>query len=64
MTQRLSISVCTYQNGDFEVILQDPDTHEEITLSGNQKVEGDDFDLIQKLAPACVFTRYKMETVA
>ena len=56
--KHLLISICTYNNGAFDVIFQDPDTYEEITLSGQQSVKGEQFDFINRIAPACVFTRY------
>lgn len=58
--QRMKISVCTYKSGDFEVILKDEDDNE-ITLSGNQKLSPEEFELVNRLAPACVFTRYVVE---
>lgn len=54
----LSISVCSYQNGDFDVILQDGNTGEEVTLSGHQTLTNDQLELTYRLAPACVMTRY------
>lgn len=60
-TQRLRISVCTYNNGTFDVIVGDPDTDEEVTLSGNQRVTDEEFELLDRLAPACVFTDYARE---
>jgi hypothetical protein len=54
------ISVCTYQSGDFEVILQDGRGNE-VMLSGNQKLTPEEFEVINELAPACVFTKYIRE---
>ena len=56
---KLSISVCTYKSGEFDVILRDPSTSREVTLSGFQKVTGEDFEFLNEFAPACVFTTYK-----
>lgn len=58
--QRMKISVCTYKNGDFEVILKD-ENDREVTLSGNQVLSAEEFGLVNDLAPACVFTRYERE---
>lgn len=57
--QRVSISVCTYQNGDFDVIIEDPDTGREVTLSGIQKMDDHDLLLLNDVAPACVMTTYE-----
>ncbi len=56
---RITISVCTYQNSDFDVIIKDPDTDEEVTLSGVQKISDEEHKILTKLAPACVFTTYE-----
>ncbi len=56
---KITISVCTYQNSDFDVIIQDPDTGEEVTLSGVQKISDEEHEVLNKLAPACVFTTYE-----
>lgn len=58
---RMNISVCTYQNSDFDVIMIDKDTGEEVTLSGTQKLSDEEFALLNKLAPACVFTTYERD---
>lgn len=58
--QRMKISICTYKNGDFEVILKD-ENDREVTLSGIQALSDEEFELINDLAPACVFTRYVRE---
>jgi hypothetical protein len=58
MSKELSISVCTYKDGTFEVILKDSVTLEEVTLSGKQDVSDDELDFLNGRAPACVFTRY------
>lgn len=56
MMSDMVISICTYQSGDFEVIIKG--TGREVTLSGNQKLTDEEFELINELAPACVWTRY------
>lgn len=60
--QRMKISVCTYEDGEFEVILKD-ENDREVTLYGNQVLSAEEFQLVNELAPACVFTRYVRETV-
>lgn len=55
----LKISVCTYQSNDFEVMLIDPETGHEVMLSGSQELSVEDFDTLNKLAPACVWSSYR-----
>lgn len=56
----LKLSVCSFMNGDFDVMIKDPETGQELTLSGHQKISDEDLDLVNKLAPACVWTNYKL----
>lgn len=58
MNPRLTISVCTYQSGDFDVMLIDKETKEEVCFSGNQKITDKQLDIVNRLAPACVWTTY------
>lgn len=58
MNPRLTISVCTYQSGDFDVMLIDEETKEEVCFSGNQKITDEQLDIVNRLAPACVWTTY------
>lgn len=55
----MKISVCTYTNGKFEVMLVGDDTGHEVMLSGSQELSQEDFDTLNKLAPACVWTSYR-----
>ena len=58
----LTMSICTYNNGAFDVIFRDRKTGEEFTFSGHQKVGKEDFDFIGRIAPACVWTDYQRIT--
>lgn len=53
------MSICTYNDGLFEVMIVDEETRQEIRLEGNRKLTDEEFDLIQKVAPACVWTPYQ-----
>lgn len=53
----LSISVCTFKDGAFDVMLRNKDF--EVTLSGVQQLDEDQFSFINKVAPACVWTKYE-----
>lgn len=55
----LKISVCPFQSGEFDVILIDADTGEQVTLSGNQKLSDEELAIVTKLAPSCVWTTYQ-----
>ena len=54
----MKVSVCTYMDHKFEVMLIDGDTGYEVMLEGTQELSVEDFDTINKLAPACVWTEY------
>jgi hypothetical protein len=58
----LTISVCTYQNGQFDVILRDKAAGKEITFSGERKVSSEDHEFLNRIAPACVWTDYQRIT--
>jgi hypothetical protein len=57
-TPALKLSVCTYQNDNFDVMIIDGQSGEEIILSGTQQVSPEDFEILSRLAPACVWTSY------
>ena len=58
MKTEIAMSICTYKDGKFEVMISDQETGKEITLEGKQDISEEVFDLINKIAPACVWTRY------
>ncbi len=63
MSKFLSISVVTYNgNNDFDVILRDPDTGREVTLSGEQILDQEEQEFLFEVAAPCVFTRYQRVT--
>lgn len=57
--QQMQISVCTYQGGDWEVIIVDKKTGEEVLFSGHGNLSDTDFEIVNRLAPACVWTTYE-----
>lgn len=59
--ETLYLSVVTYLDGKFDVIMKDG-SGQEVTLSGTQKVTKEEFALLDTWAPACVWTKYKRET--
>ena len=61
MRQAIEMSVCTYNDGTFDVILRDADTKEEVTLSGKQQLTPEEQELVCDLAPPCVYSRYARE---
>jgi hypothetical protein len=58
------MAICTFQSGDFDVMIKDKETGREIFLSGNQKITKDQLDFINDVAPACVWTDYTRTTPA
>lgn len=58
----MSISVCTYQGGDFDVMIKDG-VGGYVCLSGKNNLTKEEFEILDRLAPACVFTKYKTEQV-
>jgi hypothetical protein len=58
----INISICTYNNGTFDVMFVNRETKEELCFSGKKKLTEEEFDLANKIAPACVWTRYKQAT--
>lgn len=62
MAQEIAFSICTFNDGKFDVMVKEVSTGREIILSGERKVSDDDLELINRIAPACVWTKYKTET--
>ena len=58
---RMTISVCPFVGGAFDVIIKDTDTGDEVTLSGHQELTHEELELLTKLAPSCVWTKYVEE---
>jgi len=59
---KLTMSICTYNNDNFDVIFEDKETGQHLTLSGNQKLDEDEFQFANQIAPACVYTDYQRIT--
>ena len=57
----IELSICTYENGEFDVMLRDTATGEEVTLSGVKHLSPEEFELTLRIAPACVWTSYRSE---
>ena len=57
MSKKISMSICTYQNGDFEIMFEKDG--KEIVFEGNQKLSEEEFEIADSIAPACVWTQYK-----
>ena len=54
----MKMSICTYQDGSFEVMIKN-DEGEEVMLCGEQKLTPEEFEIVDKIAPACVWTKYE-----
>ena len=55
---KIEISIVTYNDGKFDVMLQDPETFERITLSGEQTFNKEELEYAGRIAPPCVFSTY------
>ena len=42
-----------------KILIQDKETGQEITLEGNRKLDNEEFEFVNKIAPACVYTEYE-----
>lgn len=58
MAKTIKLSLCTFQNGTFDFMVMDAETGEEICFSGKKKLTDKELDLINGIAPACVWTTY------
>ena len=61
MTQTMKISVCPFVGGDFDVMIRDEKTGEEVTLSGKQALTDAQVKLLTRLVPSCVWTEYRTD---
>jgi len=52
------MSVCIYQNGEFDIFIRDMED-KEVCFQGTSKLSEEEFRMIDKIAPACVWTTYK-----
>jgi hypothetical protein len=58
MARTIKLSLCTFQNGTFDVMVKDGETDEEICFSGEKKLTDKELDMVNSIAPACVWTTY------
>jgi len=56
--KRIKMSICTYQDGLFQVMIVDEATGKEIHLEGHRELTRDEFEFVNDIAPACVWTTY------
>lgn len=55
----IDISICSFNDGKFQIFIKDPKTHRELVFEGKQELNESELELAQEIAPACVYTRYK-----
>jgi hypothetical protein len=55
--ETIYMSICTFNDGLFQVIIR-KDNYE-VTLEGTQVLGPNDFEFVNGIAPACVFTEYQ-----
>lgn len=53
------MSICTYEDGLFQVMVIDDETGDEIQLEGTMDLTSEEFDMVTKLFPPCVWTQYQ-----
>jgi hypothetical protein len=59
MVMKIQISMMAYKHGYYEFILKDPESDEEIILSGDRKFNKDELKFLNHVAPCCVMTQYE-----
>lgn len=57
--QRVTLSLCEFQDGTFELYIIDPKTRQEIQITGARAFTAHERDMIARLMPGCVFTTYE-----
>lgn len=62
-TQKITLSLCEFQDGTFELYIKDPSTHEEIQIEGRRVFTDAQRDMIARLMPGCVWTTYEREAL-
>lgn len=62
-TQRIRVSLCEFQEGTFELYIIDPDTSEEVQISGERKFTDPQRAVLERLMPPCVWTTYQREVL-
>lgn len=55
----ISMSFLSYNNGDWELIIRNRETGEEVCLQKNRDISEEDFKLLGDWCPACVWTQYR-----
>lgn len=58
--RQIKMSICLYQNGEFDVFIEDADN--KLCLTGKHKLTKDDMAFANRIAPACVMTTYERVT--
>jgi hypothetical protein len=58
----INLSLYTYQNGTFDVMVVDKATGEELRFSGEKKLTDQELEMVNRIAPACVWTGYVRTT--
>lgn len=59
--REITISICPFKNGEFDVMFKDDDGNE-IVFSGTKKLNAEELEFANNIAPACVWTKYQRIT--
>jgi hypothetical protein len=59
VTQKLTVSLCEFQDGTFELYIIDGNTREEIQIEGRRTFTDQQREMLLRLMPPCVWTTYE-----
>ncbi len=54
--KHFKFSICTFNNGEFDIMILDPETLQEIIFSGKKELSEEELQMTLDIAPACVWT--------
>lgn len=58
MKQQIKLSLCEFQDGTFELYIEDVQGGGRIQLDGVSKLTPHQREVLERLMPSCVMTRY------
>lgn len=57
--QGVTLSLCRFVDGTFELYIIDPATKQEVQIEGRRVFTDEESALLDRLMPACVWTTYE-----
>lgn len=55
---QIKLSMCSFQNGSFDLFITDAQTGEEVCITGDRTFTDEEHEFFCRLMPSCVFTTY------